>query len=411
VTCEEVRELLSSYIDGELDPKTRDALENHIKSCRECEAELAGLRQTVSILRSLDEVEVPETFRASLMEKVREAVPARAPGLASRFKNMFSTGPRRALVLAAAALVLVVAANSVLGTLQFGEPLRLTKSQSPSVTDTGARSAMPSVAPEIATRTPAAVPAPAAPDQAKGEATMKAPSGAGVAAPKAGGGQTTYDITQDLERQVIKRASLQVETPQGQFDDASRQVMFIVEAAGGFIQDSSVFTDAEQKRTASFAIRIPADSFTKTLGQIEALGKVQGRSMGTQDVTDQFIDLEAYISSREVQQARLRELLGKAKTVDEILRIENELNRLRYEIDSMKGRIRYLKNAVAMSSINLSLREFRVKPDPAKPDLWKDMWTAFVRSVRNIVIFLGQSLPYLAVAWFIWFLWVTARKK
>jgi hypothetical protein len=409
VTCEEVRELLSSYIDGELDPNIRDALERHIKSCRECEAELAGLRHTVDMLKSLEEVEVPETFRSSLMEKVREAMPARAPGFASRFKNMFSTGPRRALALAAAALVLVVAINSGLGTLQFGEPLRLSKS--PGVTaDSSARSALPSATPGIA---PKPAPAPVAPDQAKGEAATQkiAPPGAGVAAPPNIGGQTTFDITETVDRQVIKRASVQVETPQGQFDDASRQVMFIVEAQGGFIQDSSVYTEADQKRTANFAIRVPADNFTKTLTQIEALGKVQGRSMGTQDVTDQFIDLQANISSREVQQARLRDLLSKAKTVDEILRIENELNRLRYEIDSMKGRIRYLKNSVVMSSINLSLREFRVKPDPAKPDLWKDMWTAFVRSVRNIVILLGQVLPYLAVAWFMWFLYVTAKKK
>lgn len=408
MTCEEVRELLSSYIDGELDPNIRDALERHIKSCRECEAELAGLRHTVDMLKSLEEVEVPETFRSSLMEKVREAMPARAPGFASRFKNMFSTGPRRALALAAAALVLVVAINSGLGTLQFGEPLRLSKS--PGVTaDSSARSALPSATPGIAPK----LPAPAAPDQAKGEAATQkiAPPGAGVAAPPNIGGQTTFDITETVDRQVIKRASVQVETPQGQFDDASRQVMFIVEAQGGFIQDSSVYTEADQKRTANFAIRVPADNFTKTLTQIEALGKVQGRSMGTQDVTDQFIDLQANISSREVQQARLRDLLSKAKTVDEILRIENELNRLRYEIDSMKGRIRYLKNSVVMSSINLSLREFRVKPDPAKPDLWKDMWTAFVRSVRNIVILLGQVLPYLAVAWFMWFLYVTAKKK
>ena len=410
MTCEEVRELLSSYIDGELDPNTRDALETHIKSCRECEAELAGLRHTVEMLKSLEEVEVPETFRASLMEKVREAVPARAPGFASRFKNMFSTGPRRALALAAAALVLVVAINSALGTLQFGEPLRLTKGLGQSAPDLAARSSLPSASPELAKPVPA--PAPVAPSQAKEAATQKmVPAGASIAAPPNTTGQTTFDITQTVDRQVIKRASLQVETPAGQFDDASRQVMFIVEAAGGFIQDSSVFTDADQKRTANFAVRVPADTFTKTLTQIEALGKVQGRSMGTQDVTDQFIDLEANISSREVQQARLRELLSKAKTVDEVLRIENELNRLRYEIDSMKGRIRYLQNAVVMSSINLSLREFRVKPDPAKPDLWKDMWTAFVRSVRNIVILLGQVLPYLAVAWFMWFLYVTAKKK
>ncbi len=410
MTCEEVRELLSLYIDGKLDASTREALEKHIESCVECEAELAGLRQTVELLKSLEEVEVPETFRASLMEKVREVQPVHAPGLKSRFAKMFSTGPRRALVLAAAALILVVAVNSGMGTLQFGEPLRLGKSASPDI-------AQRSLAPSTGT-VPKPAPAPAAPaappvatsEQALATAQKMAPAGAGVAAPNVGG-QTTYDITQTVEREVIKRASLQVETPQGQFDDASRQVMFIVEANGGFIQDSSVFTDGDKKRTANFNIRVPVDNFTKVLTQVEALGKVQGRSMGTQDVTDQFIDLEAYIASREIQQSRLRDLLSKAKTVDEILRIENELNRLRSEIDSMKGRIRYLKNAVEMSSINLALREYRVIPDPTKPDLWKDMWNAFVRSVRNIVIFLGQVVPYLAVAWFVWFLYVTAKKK
>ena len=420
MTCEEVRELLSSYIDGELTSDTQRVVEEHVASCDSCKTELAGLRLTIQLVRSLEEVEVPEGFRAGLMAKVRAEATARQAGLFAHLSGLLSTGPRRALAFAAIALVLVVGVNSVMGTLPgvYGAFVNL-KTASPqvagrAVADSAQTGTKAQARLEAAISPAAPVPAPAAsPGGGMAQSSMSSiapkPPMPGPVPPY--GGSTTYDATQVMERQIIRRAGLQVEAPQDKFDDASRQVLFMVETFGGYVQDSSTFTDGDQKRTANFSLRIPEPNFTKALAQLESLGKVQSRSLGTQDVTDQFIDLDAQISNKEKQESRLLDLLSKAKTVEEIIRIESELNRFRTEIDSAKGRLRYLKNSVAMSSLNLVLREFRVQPDPSKPDLFRDAWNALVRSARNIVIFLGSIVPYLVVGWFVWFLFVTYKKK
>lgn len=101
-------------------------------------------------------------------------------------------------------------------------------------------------------------------------------------------------------------------------------------------------------------IRIPASQFDAFLKEVETLGEhTDSRSISTQDVTEQFIDLEARLKTKKALEARYLTLLAQAKTVADILAIESQVANARAEIESMQGRLNYLTNQVSFSTLSL----------------------------------------------------------
>lgn len=181
------------------------------------------------------------------------------------------------------------------------------------------------------------MPAPAAP---------RPPAGGDEAASSAG---RTLDTAQ---RQVISTASLSLEVKA--VEAAVSQVRAIAEGLGGFVERLSGSSGKNQDQ-ATVTIRVPQDQFFTAVERLEALGKVQNRNMGTDDVTERFIDLEARLKSLLRQEQSLLSLLQKAQTVSDVLTIERELSRVRSEIERLQGQLNFLKRRVDLATITVSL--------------------------------------------------------
>jgi hypothetical protein len=105
-------------------------------------------------------------------------------------------------------------------------------------------------------------------------------------------------------------------------------------------------------------IRVPADNFDQLLQKIEALGtKIESKTVNTQDVTEEFIDIEARLKTKKDLETRYRELLKLGKTVNDILAIETQIGNVRAEIESMEGRLNYLNNQVTFSTLKVTYFE------------------------------------------------------
>ena len=102
-------------------------------------------------------------------------------------------------------------------------------------------------------------------------------------------------------------------------------------------------------------IRVPQDQFFTALERIEALGEVQSKNVGSEDVSEQFIDLEARLKSSLREEESLLSLLGRSVTVSEVLAIERELARVRSEIERWQGQLNFLERRVALATIIVSL--------------------------------------------------------
>ncbi|MBM3943649.1 MAG: DUF4349 domain-containing protein [SAR202 cluster bacterium] len=155
-----------------------------------------------------------------------------------------------------------------------------------------------------------------------------------------------------MQRQVISIASLSLEVEMVQA--AATQVRTIAESLGGFVEQMSSFGDAKNQQ-ATITIRVPQPQFFSALERLEALGKVQSRNLGSEDVSNQFIDLKARLASAQRQEQSLLSLLQKASTVTEILTIERELTRIRSEIERLQGQLNFLERRVELATITVSL--------------------------------------------------------
>ena len=190
--------------------------------------------------------------------------------------------------------------------------------------------------------------------------TSTAPSyAAGVPAPApgkdtAGSGSNqsysgAYDITQ---RDVIYNASINITV--NTVTDAVNQVQSIAKTAGGTVE-SMYSGGGQDQQQANITIRVPQAQFFAVMEQLQGLGTVQNQNVSSQDVTQQFIDLQARLKTSQAEEQSLLSLLGKAETISDIITIQTQLTQVRAEIESLQGQVNYMQNQVDMSTITVSM--------------------------------------------------------
>jgi hypothetical protein len=234
---------------------------------------------------------------------------------------------------------------------------------------------------------------------------VPAPAGKGAA-------ETSYsDLTSTAEQKIIQRASLSIEVTD--FQTSTDALGQIVERADGFISDSySYVTDTDRKR-GEITIRVPSERFLAVIADLETLGTVTSQHISGEDVTEEYIDLQARLNNSERQEQRLREILELAETVEEILEVERELERVRGEIEQMTGRITYLENRIELATISVSLYE----PEPITQswgirDTLRAAFAGFVAVIRGLIIAVGYALPMLILLGLGWIVRsVVVRRK
>jgi hypothetical protein len=152
----------------------------------------------------------------------------------------------------------------------------------------------------------------------------------------------------EQERKLIKRSWLVVGVKDLARSEQSAKT--IVEQNNGYIQNSN----DEQGNSFSLSIRVPQDNYVAALKQLRNVGEMISENENVQDVTTEFIDNQARLANLYKLRDRIRLLLGRADRIEDILKIERELNRTQSEIDRLEGRMKYLKGQVDYASIEFS---------------------------------------------------------
>ena len=167
-----------------------------------------------------------------------------------------------------------------------------------------------------------------------------------------GGFAGSVHALQTARRQVISTAeiTLSVSVVQTAID----QTQSIVVGMGGFVERLSS-SGGPRRQRANMTIRVPQAQFFSAISRIEALGVVQSRNLGAEDVSAQFIDLEARLKNSLREEESLLSLLERTQSVAEILAIERELFRVRAEIERAQGQLNYLERRVDLATIDLTL--------------------------------------------------------
>lgn len=197
------------------------------------------------------------------------------------------------------------------------------------------------------------------------------------------------------ERKIITSVDISMEV-----DNASRtvdEITVMATDAGGYVSGSSVhdsYYSDTSRQEGYVTVRIPSENYTAFVREVENLGDVNSKSTTGTDVTEEYIDLEARLNNLQKQEKRLTEILNISTTVEEVLSVEKELERVRGEIDSLTGRLQYLNNRIDFATINIRITE----PKPithswGMRDALSSSVQGFVSTVRSMVILVGYLLP------------------
>lgn len=232
--------------------------------------------------------------------------------------------------------------------------------------------------------------------------------GAGVAydagAPAAGSGgntgggggsdRATDSGLPDLGLSVIKTATVTLEVGDDKLQETLQNATSSAEKYGGFVVSTSV-TDDEDNPTGSIVVRVPATRFGDALADLESLGKVASESVSGDDVSQEFIDLQARLRNYTAQEAVLLRLMERAQTVTDTIRVQNELQRVQLEVERLRGRITYLEDQTAMSTIELRVaEEGAVGAPPGEFEkAWERARDGLVAVVAGLIASLGVIVP------------------
>jgi hypothetical protein len=154
---------------------------------------------------------------------------------------------------------------------------------------------------------------------------------------------------------VIKTADLDLEVEHDGFQDAFQAVVNISQAKGGFVLSSQ--TSGNESRSGSITVRIPEENFESALSQINELGDITDKRVSGEDVSQEFIDLDARLRNLTAQEAVMLDLMGEANTIQGTIRVQNQLTGIQLEIERIRGRLRYLQDQTALSTITVDMTE------------------------------------------------------
>ena len=386
MTSGHVRELLSPYIDDRVAPEDRERIASHLAGCEACRADLSALQQVVGLLHSIPPVPAPVGLRAAIRSRVEHDRRLPSGRWIPRFRGLKLAPPagRWRSIAAAFAVVLI---GMFAWNLAGPQGTRVEEvRREPPRSSSGAPPSAPSRGRDVTTTEPSQ------------KAAIQAPGTPGA-----------------FSRSVIRTARLAVEVDR--YDAGVRRLLDIAEGAGGFIADSS-YGEVDGRPQGEFTLRVPAGRFAAALKDAEAIGTVRQRQISAQDVTEEFVDLEARRRNLERHEHQLLSFMDRATKVADLLAIEQELSRVRGQIEQIAGRLRYLSHNVEMASITVSLSErARTQGSWDFGGTLGKIQRAFIAAVEQLltaaerVLVLGASLaPVAALAVVAWVVFRRRRR-
>lgn len=333
-------EELMAFVDGEGSADARAAIEMHLDTCAACRALVEDQRRLTGTLQTWRVPDAP----ASLQPPQPEALAAPQQHGRARWLR-----PRTvAAGLAAAAVVLVA------GALQQRPRLSLSAPGKPSISLGGRETRAVAEPPPVQTDSRGAREIAREPAGVAGNLQGQAAFDRVTAAPQ----PVQPSPLAPRGPSVIRTARLHIVTKD--FATARESVESIVSANGGFVDDLSVTGDTAQARVLRGTLRVRSDRFRDALARLRALGIVMEDTQGTQDVTDQIVDLDARLAGARATEQRLTELLrNRTGRLSDVLEVEREVTRVRVEIERLDAEKTNVTRRVSYATINIAISEER----------------------------------------------------
>jgi hypothetical protein len=357
---------LMAYLDGELATERAVEAAAHLEHCRECQELAAALRKIsqemagweVERLEPADEM--PIAIKAALQDRPGKP---RKTGKSLGWKILFT---RRGLVWAGGGTIIafLLMTFSVSRLKPAFAPSALRLEQVRRVEQLVAPTPQPSSG------------------YAASDTLGKIKDGAEAEDDESDSNERTGVPTVPM---IARTAGLILTTKE--FDKTRAGVEEILKRHGGYLGEMKVNAPADAGRTLTATLRIPAPQFEAAMAELKKLGRVEDESQGGEEVTRQYVDLQARLQNSKHTEQRLTEILRtRTGKLQEVLKVELEIDRVRGEIEQMQAEKKELSKRVAFATVNTTVKEeYRAKLEAAPPSTASRFRNAAVDGYNTVV--------------------------
>ena len=204
-----------------------------------------------------------------------------------------------------------------------------------------------------------------------------------------------------LGPKVIQTASLTLSVPHNRFQEVVNEARTVAAGFGGFVVSSTASQGPERRlERGTLVLRIPGQSYAQAMKSLTGLGRVESREESGQDVSQEYVDLDARARHLEAVERQLLELLDRAESVTAALAVQSRLDDVQLELEQVRGRLRFLDDQVSYATVSLAIHE---RPVAGKPggddgawgivDAWKTAAHGFVTVVGWMLVAAATVAP------------------
>jgi hypothetical protein len=204
----------------------------------------------------------------------------------------------------------------------------------------------------------------------------------------------------DAARRIIYEAEINLVVKD--VSAVESQIAALLKEHQGYVAESAIDRTQGEELSGRWRVRIPVERFDAFLDAVAKLGVAESRKQTAQDVTEEFVDLEAQISNKKKLEERIVELVNnQSGEIKDVIEVERELGRVRGEIEQMEGRLRYLTNRAELTTVSIFAREVDDYVPPQGPSFSNRIQRAWSTSLQSLQDF-GQQAVVAVVYAFPW---------
>ncbi|HUJ30800.1 MAG TPA: DUF4349 domain-containing protein [Candidatus Acidoferrum sp.] len=428
-------EEVMAYLDGELEAREASALAGHLEHCEECRAVAAHLRQVSERMLDLQVEPCPATLSSSRLlstsaENAAKTGDGRRHRLAGFARKLVPQSPIGWAAVFGTVAIVIISATVVVSRLKtplretdyatglYSSPVYVSKpeltlpgSALPNRRAAGDGSGAQGVVGGVLGGTESGVSGRPLANREVGSLLKLEP---GVAGGGQGGGIQAPEVRGPM---IVQTASIAILA--GNYEQASGAIQPLTAARGGYVQDMTAETRTGEARSVSATLRVPEKRLDEFVGDLRKLGHVEEETRSNQEVTDQYIDLTARLKAARATEQRILQLLAtRTGKLSDVLEAEQELERVRGEIESMDGQRVRMEHEVSYATVKVQLNEeYRAQLNAGASSTGRQIRNSAVEGFRNLedgvvslllfVFAYGPSILFwLALlgtpAWFAW---------
>jgi hypothetical protein len=401
-------EEIMAHLDGELSPAQAQSVSSHIESCSECSSLATNLRSSSQSLSNWRVAAVPSELQAGVFASSERALqsfhvlnPLNLFDFSSRLRKRWFLGAMAASCAIVLLFLISVRSRSVYDSVLYASKPKAVLPQSAPQTPSGQDYSLAFEArKELAMQGANATAEMSIVEQGKNTTA--------TATPKSRNGYKSWLANSDVAwvspsaPMIARTVSLSLIAKNFELSRTSLDAILV--RHNGYAANLSVSTPQDAARSLQVSLRIPAQQLPAALTEIKALGRAEAENQNGEEVTQQHADLVARLkNSRETEQRLQAILTQRTGKISDVLEVEQEIARVRGEIEQMEAEQKNLEHRVDFATIDLKLsEEYKAKLDSPAPAISTLIHNAAVNGYRNvsdtllsIVLFFAEYGPVL----------------